>query len=336
MSNTILFDFSNLAHRCIHLKQVNAASPTPAWGLWHYMTFNAMYEFVLQTAADFEGTYTVVLALDSTNGYWRKELYPPYKADRAKRREADGIDWQGAYREFERLVQTVRDHLPWEVLRIPGCEADDVIAVLADARKADGLVFVHSGDSDYVQLIEERVRVYSPMHEAFAEFPGVHRIAGTQVWCQNQEEYLRFAILTGQGGKDNVYNVLTPTDWPEGKRKPGFGVVAARKCLSHPDGLTICLEEKGLTAAYQRNKTLIDLREIPRPYREAILHAHEEYALPDLDIDGFLAQHKWPSMASETVRGDMRAVLGAVSGIVPLPDERNTGSGTEDAFAFSL
>ena len=93
MDNLILFDFSNLAHRCIYLKQIEAASENPEYALWHYMVFQAMYDYVIQTAEDFGGTFDVVLALDSHSSYWRKDIYHPYKGDRLVKKAIDG--WIG-------------------------------------------------------------------------------------------------------------------------------------------------------------------------------------------------------------------------------------------------
>ena len=160
MDNLILFDFSNLAHRCIHLKQIEAASENPEYALWHYMVFQAMYDYVIQTVADFGGTFDVVLALDSHSGYWRKNIYHPYKGDRLVKKAIDGLDWARIYEEFDVLTRNIRECLPWKVISAPKCEADDVIYTLTQQHlleHPEGKVFVHSGDSDYLQLVQARV-----------------------------------------------------------------------------------------------------------------------------------------------------------------------------------
>lgn len=130
MDNLILFDFSNLAHRCIYLKQIEAASENPEYALWHYMVFQAMYDYVIQTAEDFGGTFDVVLALDSHSSYWRKDIYHPYKGDRLVKKAIDGLDWARIYEEFDVLTRNIRECLPWKVISAPKCEADDVIYTL--------------------------------------------------------------------------------------------------------------------------------------------------------------------------------------------------------------
>ena len=89
-NNLILFDFNNLACRCIHQRGLGYGTDQRSWDLLAYMIFTIMYDFVIQCTEHFEpgDTVDVVLALDSKDGYWRRDLYPPYKADRAEKRAA--------------------------------------------------------------------------------------------------------------------------------------------------------------------------------------------------------------------------------------------------------
>lgn len=79
--NLILFDFNNLAHRCIHQRGLGCGADQRSWDLLAYMIFTIMYDFVIQCTEQFEpgDTVDVVLALDSKDGYWRRDLYPPTK-----------------------------------------------------------------------------------------------------------------------------------------------------------------------------------------------------------------------------------------------------------------
>ena len=90
-NNLILFDFNNLACRCIHQRGLGYGTDQRSWDLLAYMIFTIMYDFVIQCTEHFEpgDTVDVVLALDSKDGYWRRDLYPPYKADRAEKRAAE-------------------------------------------------------------------------------------------------------------------------------------------------------------------------------------------------------------------------------------------------------
>lgn len=234
------------------------------------MIFTIMYDFVVQCTEQFEpgDTVDVVLALDSRGGYWRRDLYPPYKADRAEKRAVGGIDWPCAYAEFDKLTSTIDAFTPWKAVRATKCEADDVIYALSQLHQAenpDSIVIIHSGDSDYLQLVSDKVLLYSPIQKEFVDFPHVYSLSGGKVLCESPAEYLDYAIITGQGGKDNVYNIKTPTDWDAtaGKRKPGCGIAAARKMMASMEGLETCLRNNGLWENYERTRQLIDMCALP-------------------------------------------------------------------------
>lgn len=304
--NLILFDFNNLAHRCIHQRGLGCGADQRSWDLLAYMIFTIMYDFVIQCTEHFEpgDTVDVVLALDSKDGYWRRDLYPPYKADRAEKRASDGIDWPRAYAEFDKLTDAVDDFTPWKVVRASKCEADDVIYTLTQLHQTEhpnSIVIIHSGDSDYLQLVSDKVLLYSPLQKEFIDFPHVCSLSGGKVLCESAAEYLDYAIITGQGGKDNVYNIKTSTDWDTtaGKRKPGCGVAAARKMMASMEGLEACLRNNGLWENYERNRQLIDMRELPSRYMRDISDAYRGMKAGQCDMDGLLSVYVWPSVLIE-------------------------------------
>ena len=313
MRTLITFDYNNLAHRCAHLSQTGRSADARAWSLLSYMVFNGMWHFLQEVTEfmDAGDAADVVLALDSREGYWRRDIYPPYKADRARRREEDGIDWPRAYEEFDRLSRAIADHTPWKVIRVAGCEADDVIYSLT--RAFDGPVIIHSGDSDYLQLVSDRVSLYSPHAADYVEFPRVCRIAGGEAYCATPQEYLLYAILTGQGGKDNVYNVKTPADWDAacGKRKPGFGVKAAERLIARAGEIPLenALAEAGILDGYLRNRRLIDMRELPENLENAIVAAWKDAPAREPDMAGLLSVFDWPSLRGQEEEMDERLRL---------------------------
>jgi 5'-3' exonuclease len=289
--NLALIDFPNIFRICVHLRNVR-----DNWDLCAYLAFEQVRRFLgYLPIVDKTHPWEVVLALDDARGgYWRGDIYPLYKADRAKRRAKDDIDWDSVFQAMDGLLDDIRCHLPWKVIRAPRCEADDVIGVLA--RQTENLAVILSADSDFLQLASDQVLVYSPMTHEFAEFPGAHRVAGAGVHCETPADYLQYCILTGQGRKDNVPNVKTPSDWPEDKRRPGFGPVAAAAVLGDLDGW---LERNGLKENYERNRALIDLSRIPETYVQRIEEAYRTAVLPEPDMQGFLRVRGWRPLALE-------------------------------------
>lgn len=309
-NNAIVFDYSNLCQRCLHLTQVGAESDNPSWDLMKFMIFDKLFEFVLEAGSDFNGDCDVILALDSHSGYWRRDIYPPYKADRAAKRASSNIDYARAFQEFSELSEAIKRHLPWKVIEVAGCEADDVIYTVAKTYK--GIVAIHSADSDYIQLVDEKTRLYRANDGDWFHFPYRCKAGKDKVVGLNREEFLEVAIMTGQSGKDNVYNILTDTDW-SGVRKPGFGIVAALKLLECED-IRAELESRGCFGNYLRNKKLIDMTELPEEEFTKISEALSSCETVN-DVTGFIDYYSWPSLLAGTRREEVLFGIPSVCGL---------------------
>lgn len=110
----------------------------------------------------------VVVVFDGKDGSARrKSMYPDYKANRKVKirlNRSETVD-----QEDNQLKQLIRltDYLsvmPFTTIVIDRSEADDVIAYLANDYLADkdSHVFVMSSDKDFMQLVDDRVHVWSP------------------------------------------------------------------------------------------------------------------------------------------------------------------------------
>lgn len=288
LSSAVVFDYSNLCQRCLHLQQIGADGPRPAWDLMRYMIFEKMMDFISSHAP---AGADVILAMDSPGDYWRRDIYPPYKADRSARREASGIDYKTAFRHFQALAADIETYLPWKTVSVPKCEADDVI-YMTTLLYPEGVI-INSADSDYIQLCQGRVRLYRAHEEDWFSFP--------YKGMNDADTFLKAAIITGQSGKDNVYNVRTPTSWkPEDGRKPGCGMKMATRLME--GDLMRNLEERDLLENYQRNRTLIDMSCLPEQYRTAIETALKAKDITTCDIAGFFSRYGWPSYSSSSFR----------------------------------
>jgi DNA polymerase-1 len=89
---------------------------------------------------------------------FRAEMYEPYKATR----KAPPEELQVQMEYFAKIVEG----LGWPVLTVPGVEADDVIATLAEAAKKKGWeVVIYSADKDIMQLIGDGVTMIDALHQ---------------------------------------------------------------------------------------------------------------------------------------------------------------------------
>ena len=97
----------------------------------------------------------VIVVFDSDEAKERKELYPEYKANR-------DIDWEELKEEEtpfsqEEDIKKALSYLGVKYIYSKGTEADDYIASIALSLKEMGEVIISSFDSDFFQLISERV-----------------------------------------------------------------------------------------------------------------------------------------------------------------------------------
>ena len=100
----------------------------------------------------------------------RRKIYPEYKQGRGvSSRLNRRVDWSATPTdEAQSLrIQLVRlleylEHLPITVISADGVEADDVIGYLTNTTLKDSKCTIMSTDKDFLQLVSDRVELYSP------------------------------------------------------------------------------------------------------------------------------------------------------------------------------
>ena len=100
----------------------------------------------------------------------RQKLYPEYKANRkVKRRLNRNVEWGTAPQDEEesmkqqmgRLIDYL-EQLPLTLISIDNVEADDVMAYISQQVLTESDIFLMSTDKDFLQLVDDRVKVWSP------------------------------------------------------------------------------------------------------------------------------------------------------------------------------
>lgn len=113
----------------------------------------------------------VICVFDGKGGSLnRKSMNPEYKAQRKHQRITNWGMYDSRDEEQESLhsqVGRVRDYLdtlPVTVLEMEKLEADDILAYIAKQASLSGKkVTIVSTDQDFLQLVDENIRVYSPI-----------------------------------------------------------------------------------------------------------------------------------------------------------------------------
>jgi len=206
----------------------------------------------------------LVLAVDASNN-WRKTAFPQYKASRKKTQKESTFDWGEAFRILNKIREEIAENFPYTVVRVDGCEADDVIGTLV-TRNPDPnrdynpeKIMIVSSDRDFLQLQKYKfVRQFSPLLKKELS------VDNPRVWLQTH-------IIKGDKG-DGVPNILSDDNvFVEGFRQTP---ITQKKI----DSIIEDLEEGELLYAaswyrnYCRNKKLIDLSETPKELRREIIN----------------------------------------------------------------
>lgn len=100
----------------------------------------------------------------------RKQIYPAYKEHRTSKVRLNRTYEELSEMESEeanKIKQLVRlseylQLLPVNMLIADGIEADDTIAYCTEQYFKDSMVYIMSSDKDFLQLVNERVKIWSP------------------------------------------------------------------------------------------------------------------------------------------------------------------------------
>ena len=206
-----------------------------------------------------------IIACDAS-GNWRKEVFPQYKANRKKSRDASSFDWDAAFEILNEVREELRNNFPYKLIQINGCEADDIIGTLAYNTQEFGQfenVVIISNDHDFAQLqIMDNIKQFGPLQKKF-------------IVEKNPKLKLLTHIFKGDAG-DGVPNVLSGDNvFVEGVRQTPL----SQKKL---DAMIKDLDDGELLYAaswyrnYQRNQRLVDLKYTPDHLRKEILTAFEK------------------------------------------------------------
>lgn len=205
----------------------------------------------------------MVIACDHSS--WRKEVFPQYKASRKKGREESSLDWNEIFRVINQVREEIRDNMPYKVIHVERCEADDIIGVLVHDTQEFGRhqkVMIVSADKDFIQLHKfNNVRQYSPMQKKFVEH-------------ENPRLYAFEHILKGDSG-DGVPNVLSEDNvFVEGIRQTPLSKKKMDAILQDLDDGEL-LYAASWYRNYQRNDTLINLENTPKELKTEIINKFE-------------------------------------------------------------
>jgi len=235
--------------------------------LLRHMVLNTIRSY----AKKFKNEYGDIVLCADDRKYWRRDYFPNYKANRKKHREESDIDWDVIFGMLNKIRDEIEKNLPYRFLRVEGAEADDIIGVLT--KESNEKVLIVSGDKDFQQLQKyDYVKQYSPNLSKF-------------VSPDNAEEFLAEHILRGDKG-DGIPNILSGDDViVDGDRQKPMRRSTLNKYINGVD------KYDNYYRNYVRNKTLIDLDEIPEEVSLRILKAFDESEPPSGKLLPYMMKH---------------------------------------------
>ena len=203
----------------------------------------------------------LVICCDDTN-YWRRQMYPYYKANRKKTRDKSEMDWNAIFQALNSIRDELKEFFPYKVIQVETCEADDIIGVITHEEGTElnmgEPILILSGDKDYIQLHKyANVKQYDPVRKRW-------------ISNANPEKYLAEHIIKGDAG-DGIPNVLSVDNaFVMGIRQRPI----TQKRLAEWADINNMNDE--VKRNYMRNKALIDLSEVPKGMKEEILSIWNE------------------------------------------------------------
>lgn len=252
----IIFDYNQVAISNL-MEQIGSSKTSVDENLVRHMILNTIRTYIKK----YKNTHgpEVVIACDDKN-YWRRDLFPYYKAGRKKARDSSGHDWSAIFDCLAKIRDELKQNSPYKVVSVESCEADDIIAVLTRKFSATQKVMILSSDKDFAQLQRfPNVEQYSP-------------ILKKTIKEKNPLVFLKEHIIRGDKG-DGVPNIMSPDGvFVDGGRQKSIRETNLQVWLNQ-EPKEFCTEE--MYRNYVRNSTMIDLTQIPENIVNSILNTYD-------------------------------------------------------------
>lgn len=251
----ILLDYSQIALSNIIVQKLNDEN------MIRHMILNSIRMYNKKYRDEYG---QMVICADGMNT-WRKDYFPLYKAHRKKNRTESDQDWTEIFRILNLVRDEIKENLPYKVLHMEGLEADDIIGALAINTQEFGKnepVMIISSDKDFIQLQKySNVKQFSPIQKKMVSDP-------------NPRSYMFEHIMRGDKG-DGIPNVLSPDNAiMDDIRQSPMTKKKIEYWAENADNLRDVMTNEEYRN-YQRNKTLIDLAEIPTELQNNVINTYE-------------------------------------------------------------
>lgn len=243
----LIFDFNQVVIANL-MEQIGSSKEPVEESLVRHMVLNTIRANVRK----FREYGEVVIACDNRN-YWRRDVFPYYKANRKKNRDSSGHDWTSIFECMSTIRSELKEHSPYKVIETDRAEADDIIGVLVRTYGDNEKIMILSSDKDFVQLqTNPNVKQYSPTLKKFIK-------------ADDPIRQLNELIIRGDTG-DGIPNILSPDNsLADGIRQ---------KPITEKFMREFEVNREKHQRNFDRNKQLIDLTMIPESVSKSIIDTY--------------------------------------------------------------
>jgi len=278
----IIVDFSQIFLAPIHTDGVlKSAAMNPCEEskniLTHTVLNSLRFNFVKH-----KPTYGTEMVIACDNSSWRRDYFPNYKYRRRLNRGSDesGIDWKFIGEVQNSIIEDLKNFYPFTVVKYPKAEGDDIIGALvkrvSERVSEDTNIFgdpeveeilIISSDTDHYQLqTYKNVKQWHPVKKKMVKGD-----------C-SADIYLLKKIIGGDGG-DDIPNIRMGdnTFVNNDRQKPITEKFCASFITAHKAGREPHEgQPDDIRAGFDRNRTLIDYRRIPKEIYTGIVECYNE------------------------------------------------------------
>jgi len=281
MAKYLIIDVANSFFRAMHVtSRASSLEEKVAFSL--HLTLNGIHAAWCDNSATH-----LVLAEEGRS--WRKDFYPPYKANRAVKRATSTVKEQEELKisleALSDLLTLFREKTNVTVLQHPRLEADDLIAGWIQHHPNDEHL-IYSSDTDFHQLLANNVHQYDGVAQELHTINGILNYKGQLVIDKKTKlpktipdpEYILFEKIVRGDPTDNIFSAYPGVRSNGTKTKTGIKEAFADRKTKGFDFNNFMLQrwvnhnnvEHKVYDDFQRNKILIDLSAQPTDIRAII------------------------------------------------------------------
>ena len=276
-----LMDTANLFFRARHVASRNSdAEEKVAMAL--HLTLASCNQIVRKFGIDH-----VVFCLEGKS--WRKAYYEPYKKNRIvdaqSQTQAEKEENELFWETYEKFTTFLRERTNVSVLRDPNAEADDLIARWVALHPEDEN-FIISSDTDFIQLISEKNKIYNGITNQLITLEGYFDDKGRIVKDKKTGEpkllgdpqFILFEKCMRGDSTDNVFSAYPGVRTKGSKNKVGLIEAYADREKQGFSWNNLQLQrwldhnqvEHRVRDDYERNRVLIDLTCQPDEVKQSV------------------------------------------------------------------